>query len=83
MSLMGMWGEPVEVPLNDMVMNNITIFTGLVNCHRIQEIVDLIACGRINANFLLTHRMKLDDILEAYRMFENKEDNVLKIAITP
>ena len=82
-SLMGMWGEPVEVPLNDMVMNNITIFTGLVNCHRIQEIVDLIECGRINANFLLTHRMKLDDILEAYRIFENKEDNVLKIAITP
>jgi alcohol dehydrogenase len=50
-SLMGMWGEPVEVPLNDMVMNNITIFTGLVNCHRIQEIVDLIECGRINANW--------------------------------
>jgi len=48
-----------------------------------QEIVDLIECGRINANFLLTHRMKLDDILEAYRIFENKEDNVLKIAITP
>ena len=82
-SLMGMWGDPVEVPLNDMVMNNITIFTGLVNCHRMQEIVDLIECGRINANFLLTHRMKLDDILEAYRIFENKEDNVLKIAITP
>jgi alcohol dehydrogenase len=82
-SLMGMWGEPVEVPLNDMVMNNITIFTGLVNCHRLQEIVDLIECKRIDANFLLTHRMKLDDILEAYRIFENKEDNVLKIAITP
>jgi alcohol dehydrogenase len=82
-SLMGMWGEPVQVPLNDMVMNNITIFTGLVNCHRLQEIVDLIACGRISANFLLTHRMKLDDILEAYRIFENKEDNVLKIGITP
>ena len=82
-SLMGMWGEPVSVPLNDMVMNNITIFTGLVNCHRIQEIVDLIEYGRISANHLLTHRMKLDDILEAYRIFENKEDNVLKIAITP
>jgi len=82
-SLMGMWGEPVSVPLNDMVMNNITIFTGLVNCHRIQEIVDLIECGRISANHLLTHRMKLDDILEGYRIFENKEDNVLKIAITP
>ena len=82
-SLMGMWGEPVEVPLNDMVMNNITIFTGLVDCNRLEEIVKLIEAGRINTNFLITHRMRLDDILEAYRIFENKEDNVLKIAITP
>jgi len=82
-SLMGMWGEPVEVPLNDMVMNNITIFTGLVDCNRLEEIVQLIEAGRINTNFLITHRMKLNDILEAYRLFENKEDNVLKIAITP
>ena len=82
-SLMGMWGEPVEMPLHEMVMNNITIFTGLVNCHRIQEIVGLIESGRISTNFMLTHRMKLDDIIEAYRIFENKEDNVLKIAITP
>lgn len=82
-SLMGMWGEPVEVPLNDMVMNNITIFTGLVDCNRLEEIVQLIEAGRINTNFLITHRMKLDDILEAYRIFENKEDNVLKITITP
>jgi alcohol dehydrogenase len=82
-SLMGMWGEPVEVPLNDMVMNNITIFTGLVDCNRLEEIVQLIEAGRIDPSFLITHRMKLDDILEAYRIFENKEDNVLKIAITP
>lgn len=82
-SLMGMWGEPVEVPLNEMVMNNITIFTGLVDCDRLHETVKLIEAGRINTNFLITHRMKLDDILEAYRIFENKEDNVLKIAIRP
>jgi alcohol dehydrogenase len=82
-SLMGMWGKPVEVPLNEMVMNNITIFTGLVHCDRLHETVQLIEAGRINTNFMITHRMKLDDILEAYRIFEHKEDNVLKIAIKP
>jgi alcohol dehydrogenase len=80
---MGMWGKPVEVPLNEMVMNNITIFTGLVHCDRLHETVQLIEAGRINTNFMITHRMKLDDILEAYRIFEHKEDNVLKIAIKP
>lgn len=82
-SLMGMWGKPVEIPLNEMVMNNITIFTGLVHCDRLHETVQLIEAGRINTNFMITHRMKLDDILEAYRIFEHKEDNVLKIAIKP
>lgn len=81
--MMGMWGKPVEVPLNEMVMNNITIFTGLVDCDRLHETVQLIEAGRINTSFLITHRMKLDDILEAYRIFEHKEDNVLKIAIKP
>lgn len=82
-SLMGMWGQPVEIPINEMVMNNITIFTGLVDCNRLHETVKLIEAGRINTNFLITHRMRLEDILEAYRIFEHKEDNVLKIAIKP
>jgi alcohol dehydrogenase len=82
-SLMGMWGKPIEIPINEMVMNNITIFTGLVDCNRLHETVKLIEAGRINTNFLITHHMNLENILEAYRLFEHKEDNVLKIAIKP
>ena len=32
---------------------------------------------------LITHRYKLKDIEEAYRIFENKLDGVIKVAIRP
>lgn len=43
-------------------------------------IVD-IAEGKIDTTPLITHRFPLNKIEEAYRIFENKEDGVIKIAI--
>ena len=45
--------------------------------------MDLTACGRLDASFLITHRCGLEQILEAYRVFENKQDHVIKYAIKP
>ena len=38
--------------------------------------------GRIDTTPLITHRFPLSDIDEAYRIFENKLDGVIKVAIT-
>lgn len=38
--------------------------------------------GKIDITPLITHRFKLADIEEAYRIFENRLDGVIKIAIT-
>jgi alcohol dehydrogenase len=32
---------------------------------------------------LLTHRFKLDQIVEAYDLFASRRDGVLKVGITP
>ena len=37
--------------------------------------------GRIDTTPLITHRFPLSDIEEAYRIFENKLDGVIKVAI--
>lgn len=47
------------------------------------EILALIEERKIDTTPLITHRFELDDIEEAYKIFENKEDGVIKIAITP
>jgi alcohol dehydrogenase len=47
------------------------------------EILSLIEAGKIDTTPLITHRFRLEDIEEAYRIFENKLDGVIKIAIEP
>ena len=42
-----------------------------------------IEAGKIDTPPLITHRYKLEDIEEAYRLFENKLDGVMKVAIEP
>ena len=41
----------------------------------------LIEQGKIDTTPLITHRFPLERIEEAYRLFENKEDGVIKVAI--
>ena len=42
-----------------------------------------IEAGKLDTTPLITHRYPLSDIEEAYRIFENKLDGVIKVAITP
>ena len=57
--------------------------TGGVDGSFCQEMMDLTACGKLDAGFLITHRCRLDQILEAYDVFEQKKDHVIKYAIKP
>lgn len=41
----------------------------------------MIEQGKIDTTPLITHKFTLDQIEEAYRIFENKQDDVIKIAI--
>ena len=47
------------------------------------EILRLIEQGKIDTTPLITHRYKLADIAEAYHLFENKLDGVIKVAVEP
>ena len=41
----------------------------------------VIESGRIDTTPLITHRFSLNEIEKAYRIFENREDGVIKVAI--
>jgi threonine dehydrogenase-like Zn-dependent dehydrogenase len=45
--------------------------------------MNVIASGRIDLGPLVTHRFRLEQIEEAYELFANQRDGVLKVAITP
>jgi alcohol dehydrogenase len=52
-----------------------------VECIDCSEILSLIKQSKIDTTPLITHRYKLEDIKEAYHLFENKLDGVIKVAI--
>ena len=43
----------------------------------------MVSAGRFDPTPLITHRFALEDIQEAYRIFSNRLDGVLKVAIRP
>jgi threonine dehydrogenase-like Zn-dependent dehydrogenase len=46
-----------------------------------RRLLDLIAAGRLKPDAIISHRMKLDDAEEAYRIFNARE--ATKIVLTP
>lgn len=62
---------------------NLTFKNGGVDGCDCAGILRLIEQGKIDTTPLITHRFTLADIEEAYRLFENKQDGVIKIAIYP
>jgi alcohol dehydrogenase len=50
---------------------------------RLNHLFDIIRYGKVDLSPLFTHRMKLSQTPEAYDLFREKREGVLKIAITP
>ena len=50
---------------------------------RMRRLLQLVRHGRVDLTPLLTHRFPLDRIQEAYALFGDRRDGVLKVAIAP
>ncbi|GGC63161.1 NAD(P)-dependent alcohol dehydrogenase [Undibacterium terreum] len=50
---------------------------------RMRRLLNIVASGRVDLKPMVTHRFKLADIEQAYELFGNQRDGVLKVAITP
>lgn len=81
-TVVALYDEAQSLPLPDMYGKNLIFKTGGVDGCDCSEILRLIEEGKIDTTPLITHRFKLADIEEAYRIFENRLDGVIKIAIT-
>ena len=79
--VVAMYEEAQALPLPDMYGKNLVFKTGGVDGSYCREIMDLTACGKLDAGFLITHRCSLNDIMNAYDIFENKKDHVIKYAV--
>lgn len=80
-SIVALYDKPQVLPLPDMYGKNLIFKTGGVDGCDCAEILRLIAEKKIDTTPLITHRYPLSEIDEAYRIFENRKDGVIKVVI--
>jgi threonine dehydrogenase-like Zn-dependent dehydrogenase len=87
LSSLGVYSGKLEVPLDAFAagIGDHRIVTTLCpgGKARMRRLIAAVASGRADLRPLVTHRFKLDQIEEAYELFANQRDGVLKVAITP
>ncbi len=78
----GVHGSKVDLHLESLWDRNITITTRLVDTESTSMLLKFVQTDKIDAKLLITHRFKLDLILDAYEAFEHASTtNALKVII--
>lgn len=80
-TIVALYDKPQVLPLPEMYGKNLTFKTGGVDGCDCEEILALIEQGKIDTTPLITHRFPLNQIEEAYNIFENKMNGVIKVAV--
>jgi len=75
--------EPVSVDFQKIVLEEIDLYGVRANRNTMEEVIPLIADGRLPAAKLITHHFKLADFREALRTFNERIDGALKVIVEP
>jgi len=86
-SSLGVYSGKLQVPYDAFAagLGDHTIVTTLCpgGKERMGRLMGMVESGRFDPTPLITHSFALDEIGEAYRIFSNRLDGVLKVAIRP
>ena len=80
-TVVALYDRAQTLPLPDMYGKNLTFKTGGVDGCDCEETLKLIAEGKLDTEPLITHTYPLERIDEAYELFEEKRDGVIKVAV--
>ena len=87
LSSLGVYSEDLTIPLSAFAagLGDHRINTALCpgGKERMRRLMNVVASGRIDLGVMVTHHYKLENIVEAYELFSNQRDGVLKVAIKP
>ncbi len=79
----GVHGKSVDLQLQKLWIQNITITTGLVNTNTTPMLLKTVQSNRIQPEKLITHRFTFDKILDAYEVFGNAaREKAIKVIIS-
>ena len=84
-SIVGVYG-PIDtlVPIGNVVNKGLTVRANQASVKRLlPRLIEHVKNGVLNPKALITHRIPLEDVSDAYRMFSAKLDNCIKPVLLP
>ena len=84
-SVVGVYGGFMDkFPVGSWMNRSITMRTGQTHVHRyLRPLLELVQDKQIDPSFIITHRYPLEQAPEAYEIFKNKQDDCVKVVLTP
>ncbi|HEY8608520.1 MAG TPA: zinc-dependent alcohol dehydrogenase [Noviherbaspirillum sp.] len=84
-SIPGVYGGFLDkIPFGSVMNRSLTIRTGQTHVHRyMQPLLERIRNGEIDPTVVITHRMSLDEAPRGFEIFAEKQDECIKIVLTP
>jgi threonine dehydrogenase-like Zn-dependent dehydrogenase len=84
-SVIGVYGPPWNIaPLGSLMNKGITVRGNQASVKRLlPKLIDHVMAGRLNPKGLISHRIPLEYVSDAYRMFSSKLDNIIKPLLIP
>ena len=84
-SVIGVYGGFIDkFPMGAVVNRSLTIKSGQCHVQRyLKPLLDRIQNGEVDPSFVISHRLLLQDTPAAYEMFLNKQDECMKVVLTP
>jgi threonine dehydrogenase-like Zn-dependent dehydrogenase len=84
-SIAGVYGGLIDkFPIGSLVNRALTVKSGQTHVQRYwAPLLERIVAGEIDPSFVITHRLKLDDAADGYKMFRDKEEECIKVVMRP
>ncbi|MBL8744657.1 MAG: glutathione-dependent formaldehyde dehydrogenase [Myxococcales bacterium] len=83
--VVGVYGMSYDnFPIGQMFDKGIRMQLGQAMAHEtIDELIDHVAAGKLRLDDVISHRMPLSDAVKGYEIFAKKEDDCVKVVLTP
>ena len=84
-SIPGVYGGFLDkMPIGSFMNRSLTLKTGQTHVQRyLKPLLDRVQKGEIDPSVIITHRMRLEEAPEAYKMFRDKQDACVKVVLRP
>ena len=84
-SIVGVYGSPFDnFPVHRMFDKGLTIKQGQAQVlNYIDHLIDLVKEEKVVLDDIITHSLPLSDVAHAYKIFDDKEDDCVKVVLKP